>query len=160
MKKFLAILLIAIVACSTVSVVEEEEFDLEKLPDWVKKGWSTLLKTFKKVVQFLKDNGLWDPLVKLLKESGKVAAKELCLKVYDEEFCDELLGSLLKKAENGEVELKSLRSWFKNFIKNIDKAITDALKWVDKKFGTPFTDLYEDLKRALGLEKGQDDQTK
>ena len=100
MKKFLAILLIAIVACSTVSVVEEEEFDFEKLPDWVKKGWSTLLKTFKKVVQFLKDSGLWEPLVKLLKESGKVAAKELCLKVYDEEFCDELLGSLVKKTEN------------------------------------------------------------
>ena len=114
MKKFLAILLIAIVACSTVSVVEEEEFDLEKLPDWIKKGWSTLLKTFKKVVQFLKDNGLWDPLVKLLKESGKVAAKELCLKVYDEEFCDELLGSLLKKVEDGEVVLKSLGSWIKN----------------------------------------------
>ena len=133
MKKILAILLIAIVACSTASVVEEEEFDLEKLPDWVKKGWSTLLKTFKKVVQFLKDNGLWDPLVKLLKESGKVAAKELCLKVYDEEFCDELLGSLVKKSEDGEVVLKSFWSWLGNLftkIKNFyyeNKAIIDGV---------------------------------
>ena len=138
MKKFLAILLIAIVACSTVSVVEEEEFDLEKLPDWVKKGWSTLLKTFKKVVQFLKDNGLWDPLVKLLKESGKVAAKELCLKVYDEEFCDELLGSLVKKTENGEVVLKGLFKWGKkifNKIKNFyqkHKKLIDAIIGVGK----------------------------
>ena len=110
MKKFLAILLIAIVACSTVSVVEEEEFDLEKLPDWVKKGWSTLLKTFEKVVKFLKESGLWDPLVKLLKDVGKVAAKELCLKVYDEEFCEELIGGLVKKVENGEIVLKSIWS--------------------------------------------------
>ena len=106
MKKFLAILLIAIVACSTVSAVEEQKFDLEKLPDWVKKGWSTLLKTFKKVFEFLKESGVWDPLVKLLKETGLVVPKELCLKVYDEEFCDELLGSLVKKTENGEVVLK------------------------------------------------------
>ena len=108
MKKFLAILLIAIVACSTVSVVEEEEFDLEKLPEWIKKGWSTILKTFKKVVEFLKESGLWDPLVKLLKDKGLPTAKGLCLKVYDEEFCDELVGSLVKKVEDGEVVLKGL----------------------------------------------------
>ena len=108
MKKFLAILLIAIVACSNVSVVEEEEFDLEKLPEWIKKGWSTLLKTFKKVVEFLKESGLWDPLVKLLKDKGLETAKKLCLKVYDEEFCDELVGSLVKKVEDGEVVLNSM----------------------------------------------------
>ena len=120
MKKFLALLLIAIVACSTVSVIEEEEeFDFEKLPDWVKKGWSTLLSTFKKVVQYLKDNGLWEPLVNLLKDSGKVAAKELCLKVYDQEFCDELLGSLVKKAENGEVVLKSIFGWIRKAFKSV-----------------------------------------
>ena len=119
MKKFLAILLIAIVACSTVSVVEEDEFNLEKLPEWIKKGWSTILKTFEKVVKFLKESGLWDPLVALLKDVGKVAAKGLCLKVYDEEFCEELLGSLLKKVENGEVRLNLPVSdpfWMKRII--------------------------------------------
>ena len=131
MKKILAILLIALVACSTASVVEEEEFDLEKLPDWVKKGWSTLLKTFKKVVQFLKDNGLWDPLVKLLKESGKVAAKELCLKVYDEEFCDELLGSLVKKTENGEVVLKGFFKWAKKIFNKVKSFYQKHKKLID-----------------------------
>ena len=127
MKKLLAILLIAIVACSTASAAEEEEFGLDRLLDGFKNGWSTLLKTFKKVVQFLKDNGLWDPLVELLKDAGKVAAKGLCLKVYDEEFCDELLGSLLKKVEDGEVVLKSFWSWLKTaleiVIDIIDKLI-------------------------------------
>ena len=108
MKKFLAILLIAIVACSTASVIEEKEIDLEKLPDWVVKGWSKILETFKKVVEFLKENGLWDQIVSLLKDAGKVAAKKLCLKVYDEEFCDELIGSLLDKEKNGEVVLKDV----------------------------------------------------
>ena len=108
MKKFLAILLIAIVACSTASVIEEKEIDLEKLPDWVVKGWSKILETFKKVVEFLKETGLWDQIVSLLKDAGKVAAKKLCLKVYDEEFCDELIGSLLDKEKNGEVVLKDV----------------------------------------------------
>ena len=107
MKKFLAILLIAIVACSTVSVGEEgKKFNLDKLPDWIKKNLSTLLKAFEKVVKFLRDSGLWDPIVKFLKEAGLVVPKELCLKVFDEEFCDELVGSPLKKSEDGEVVLK------------------------------------------------------
>ena len=110
MKKLLAILLIAIVACSTASVVEEKKFDL---PEWVNKVWSKLLKAFKKVVEYLKENGLLDPIVKLLKGIGLVVPKELCLKVYDGEFCDELLGGLFKEPEDGEVVLKSFWSWVK-----------------------------------------------
>ena len=96
MKKFLAILLIAIVACSTE----------QKLPEIAKSGLSALLKAFKKVVQLLKDIGLWDPAVKFLKEAGLVVPKELCLKVFDEELCGELAGSPLKKYEDGEVALR------------------------------------------------------
>ena len=56
MKKFLAILLIAIVACSTETAVEEEVFDFKAL--------------IKKAVELLKEYGLWDPLVALLKNFG------------------------------------------------------------------------------------------
>ena len=56
MKKFLAILLIAIVACTTEAAVEEEEFDFKAL--------------VKKAVELLKENGLWDPLVAFLKKLG------------------------------------------------------------------------------------------
>ena len=110
MKKFLAILLIAIIACSTASVVEEEEFELEQLPDWLKNGWSTLLNVAKKVVQFLKDQGLWDQVATLLK-NVLVKVEELCPKVLDEELCGVLVGGLVKTTENGEVVLKGLFSW-------------------------------------------------
>ena len=56
MKKFLAILLIAIVVCTTEPAVEEEVFDFKTL--------------VKKAVELLKENGLWDPLVALLKNFG------------------------------------------------------------------------------------------
>ena len=104
MKKFLAILLIAIVACSSVSVAEEEEFDFEKLPDWLKNGWSKVKEYVKKVIIMLKGSGYWDLIVDYLKTKGKEYAKKFCLKWYDEEFCDELIGDFLNKA--GEVILK------------------------------------------------------
>ena len=75
MKKFLAILLIAIVACSTIQVVDEEEAELQKLPKWIKKGWAKIKSAFKKVVTFLKDNKLWEPLVKLFSRYGKKYAQ-------------------------------------------------------------------------------------
>ena len=93
MKKFLAILLIAIVACSTAPVADEENV------------LAKLLKGFKKGVQLLKEKGLLAPIVKMLKSAGIVVPKELCLKVLDEELCDELA---LKKSEDGEVVLNEV----------------------------------------------------
>ena len=80
MKKFLAILLIAIVACSNVSVVEEEEFDLEKITG-----------TVKEVVAWLKKNGLWDPLMNTLKTAGKVAAFAFCTRYAPANVCSLIL---------------------------------------------------------------------
>ena len=102
MKKFLAILLIAIVACSTVPVEEE------KVPEKVKNVLLKLLKPLKKVVQFLKEKGYWDQVVKFLKATGLIIPKDACVEVYDEETCDELLGSLLQNPEDGEVVLNSV----------------------------------------------------
>ena len=109
MKKFLVILLIAVVACSTISVADQE-VDLQKVPDWIKNGWAKLKSAFKKVVTFLKDNGLWDPLVKVFAQYGKKFAKDMCMKAYDDEkFCDELVNQALPKVDaNGEVQLKSI----------------------------------------------------
>ena len=134
MKKFLAILLIAIVACSTVSVVDEG-----KLPEDVKNALSTVLKTLKKVVQFLKNSGYLDPVVKFLKSTGLVVPKELCLKVFDEESCDELFGSLLQKSEDGELVLNSKIRIALKVIKYAFDALglleiyEEAKEWVKKK---------------------------
>ena len=117
MKKFLVILLIAVVACSTISVADQE-VDLQKVPDWIKNGWAKLKSAFKKVVTFLKENGLWDPLVKVFAQYGKKFAKDMCMKAYDDEkFCDELVNQALPKVdENGEVQLKSIGDSAKYFI--------------------------------------------
>ena len=96
MKKFLAILLIAIVACSTVPE--------ENLPETIKNRLDKLLKSFKKAVEALKDSGLLSKIGEFLKSLGLVVPKELCLKVFDEELCDEFLGNLPQK--DGEVVLK------------------------------------------------------
>ena len=101
MKKFLAILLIAIVACSTASVIEEKEIDLEKLPAWIKKGWSKVLDSFKKVFQLLKQSGIWDRILSILKSAGRSAAQSLCLKLFDLELCDELINGVFIKIVKG-----------------------------------------------------------
>ena len=77
MKKFLAILLIAIVACSEVSVIEEEEFDLESF-----KG------AIQNAIAWLKNHGLWDPILNLLKTAGKAAAYALCTNYVKSNVCN------------------------------------------------------------------------
>ncbi len=68
MKKFLAILLIAIVACEAV-----EEFNL--------KGF------FDGIIEQLKKWGIYDMLI----EKGKEFAKNLCVKYLGETVCDLVL---------------------------------------------------------------------
>ena len=133
MKKFLVILLIAVVACSTISVADQE-VDLQKVPDWIKNGWAKIKSAFKKVVTFLKDNGLWDPLVKVFAQYGKKFAKDMCMKAYDDEkFCDELVNQALPKVdENGEVQLKGLFNWAKKAWGKV-KAFWDKVKGPVKK---------------------------
>ena len=80
MKKFLAILLIAIVACSDVSVIEEREFDLE-----------TITGTVNEVIAWLKEHGLWEPLMETLKTAGKVAAYAFCTRYAPASICSTIL---------------------------------------------------------------------
>ena len=92
MKKFLAILLIAIIACSVVSVVvEEEEFDLEKIkiPGWLKKAVKKALDKFKK-------HGIDKLILDALKKEGRKAGMKLCTKYAEEEVCEKAVDELLK----------------------------------------------------------------
>ena len=132
MKKFLAILLIAIVACSTVPVEEEKE------QEKVKNVLLKFLKPLKNVVQFLKDKGYWDQVVKFLKATGLVIPKDACVEVYDEETCDELLGSLLQNPEDGEVVLNF--PW-KVIVKGVEYFIE----------AVSFVEALEKVKNWLGL---------
>ncbi len=78
MKKFLAIFLVAVIACATVD---------EPLESWLGDLWDKIKNAVKKAIQWIKDNGYWDTLVNVVKTAGKAAAKALCQKVFDEDTC-------------------------------------------------------------------------
>ena len=77
MKKFLAIFLIAIVACEAV-----EDFDLDgwwkKVKKKLKSVWDKLSGAVKKAVNWLKDKGIYDLVKQKLIQLGKAAAISFC----------------------------------------------------------------------------------
>ena len=82
MKQFLAFLLIAIVACTTVDIDLESWWD--SIVDFFSKGWN-----------WLKENGLIDIIIDTLKKAGKEAAINLCANWLDRSICEAVIGSLL-----------------------------------------------------------------
>ena len=82
MKKFLAFLLIAIIACNTV-----EDLTLQNILDYLK-------ELYEKAVQWLKDNGVYDEVIAALKTLGKEAAVGVCTKWLDRTMCEALLSFL------------------------------------------------------------------
>ena len=82
MKKFLAFLLIAIIACTTV-----EDIDLESL-------WKKIKNAFKKGVKWLKDKGIFDTVKNTLIKLGKQAAIALCAKYIGQSTCETVVNQL------------------------------------------------------------------
>ena len=97
MKKFLLVLLIALVASATI------QFDTGDLNggilDWFKKIGqfiASLWGKLKDLYDWLKENGLWDQVLSLAKEYGKPKAVELCASYFwDEDTCSGLIDLLL-----------------------------------------------------------------
>ena len=87
MKKFLAILLIAIIACMTV----EEEMELNS---WFSKLWDKIKNAVKKAWNWLKEKGILDKIKNALVTAGKYAAIALCKKWFDAETCEGVIGQL------------------------------------------------------------------
>ena len=92
MNKFLIILLIAIVATTTVPAFDDLEGfwgDFwEKVKEFIKK----LPGYLKKVYQWLKDNGYWDQLVELVKKYGIPKGIEICTQyLKKEDLCTDLI---------------------------------------------------------------------
>ena len=82
MKKFLAFLLIAIIACNTV-----EDMTLQNIIDYLK-------ELYEKAVQWLKDHGVYDEVVTALRTLGKEAAIALCSKWLDRSTCEAVINGL------------------------------------------------------------------
>ena len=75
MKKFLAILLIAAIACEAY-----EEITLEDI-------WNNV----QDAINWLRDHGYLDKIKELAYTVGKYLAKNLCKKYLDENICDQVI---------------------------------------------------------------------
>ena len=82
MKKFLLILLIALVASSTITLDTEDLNSIwDTLKDWADKIGDFVKKLtgkLKDAYNWLKDNGYWDLLIEYIKEYGKPYATAAC----------------------------------------------------------------------------------
>jgi len=111
MRKLLAILLIATIACNglveTFESLNEDMifdyFDLDKeavelgifskIGNFFKKLWNKV----KGVVNWLKEKGVWDQIVSVAKTVGKYAAKALCKKFSKSDKCGDIVDKFLGK---------------------------------------------------------------
>ena len=114
MRKLVAILLIAVIACVEVDTTPKEEVsDFNELLDLldldansVELGW--LKKIFKKVgnffkgiwngikgtVQWLKDKGIWDQLVSLAKTGARIGVTSLCSAYLSPAVCGPVVNAV------------------------------------------------------------------
>ena len=86
MKKFLAFLLIAIVACEVV-----DDIDLEGFLGGL---WDKLTGAAKKAYEWLKSHGVLDQIKNALKAAGKAAAIAICSAYLDPAICSAVIGVL------------------------------------------------------------------
>ena len=97
MKKLLFVLLVAIATCAKISVIEEENYQLRSLPDWIKTGFSDLKEVVKNIIEFFKEVGFWDIVVQKFEECGKQYAVNICKIFGDDSFCDEVFNNIIPK---------------------------------------------------------------
>ena len=91
MKKFLFVLLVAVIASAAV-----EDVTVEGWWDDVVEAFKKIIEKVKGVIQWLKDNGYWDKLIELLKKYGKPKAIEFCVSlIHKEELCTDIVTILL-----------------------------------------------------------------
>ena len=96
MKKLLFVLLIAIIACQTLQEVEVEP-ELEGI-NW-KELWNKVKKAFQDAKNWLQENGLWDPLINVIKEKGRQAGINWCKgrKKIPEDTCISIVNWIIDK---------------------------------------------------------------
>ena len=105
MKKIIFVLLIAIIACSTVE--EFDDVELQKFdPKAIADIWKKVKDVIDKAIKFLKENNLYEPLVDLIKKYGSKYANDFCVKQHkiEETTCksivDFIFGLIKKEKKN------------------------------------------------------------
>ena len=101
MKKFLAILLLAVISCTLVDelraggvIIGQDDVNLEALPDFLKRVWekiksiwSSIPAKIKQVITFLKEHGYWDTLIDMIKKYGVKYGTDFCDNYLDHDLC-------------------------------------------------------------------------
>ena len=101
MKKFFIIFLIIIVVKSNsikdFNFEELNDISLEGLnPMIIKEIWQKIKNIYDKAVKFLKDTGLYEPIINLIKAKGKEIAITFCLsKNISKETCENIIDWIL-----------------------------------------------------------------
>ena len=91
MKKFLFVLLVAFIASAAV-----EDVTIEGWWDDVVEAFKKIIEKVNGVIQWLKDNGFWEPLINLLKKYGKPKAIEYCDSlIHKEDICTDIVTILI-----------------------------------------------------------------
>ena len=100
MKKLLFFVLIAFAICSEIeqfqkNELEDLDFNLQGID--IKEIWEKIKKYASKAKEFLQKIGLWDPLISILKTSGRALAITFCeSKSIPEIICVSIVDFILK----------------------------------------------------------------
>ena len=101
MKKFLTILLLAVISCTLIEDLkaeglfdERDDIALEALPDFLKRLWEKIKSIWnnipaaiQKVITFLKEHGYWETLIDLIQKYGTKYATDFCDNYLDHDLC-------------------------------------------------------------------------
>ena len=101
MKKFLTILLLAVISCTIIDdlraqgiMTAEEDVDLEGFMDFLKRLWEKIKEIWhsipgkiQKVINFLKEHGYWNTLIDLIKKYGVKYGTDFCDNYLDHDLC-------------------------------------------------------------------------
>ncbi len=88
MKKFLVILLIAVIACETV----QQDIELES---WLGDIWDKITGAAKQAWDWLTSSGVMEQIKSALWSAGKAAAIALCSTYFTPAVCSTVIGLLL-----------------------------------------------------------------
>ena len=99
-KLFVLFLIITISSCNSIKEFTFEELNnisLEGLnPTIIKEIWQKIKNIYDKAVKFLKDAGLYEPIINLIKAKGKEIAISFCLsKNISKETCENIIDWIL-----------------------------------------------------------------
>ncbi len=99
-KLFFLFLIITISSCNSIKDFTFEDLNdisLEGLnPTIIKEIWQKIKDIYDKAVKFLKDNGLYEPIINLIKAKGREIAINFCIsQSIPKETCESIIDWIL-----------------------------------------------------------------